>query len=276
MKKISTFLKREIDMGKVKITYGSIIILLVVLVLVLIALISPKVYYVSTGRYNKGSEEDNKNVLNALGDVDTESRFLTYFHWYNVIHELGHGMIRYNGKVKISEALEEQLVNEFAVAYWKEYGEPEKLDLLKDIVDYATEHIEGLDKNENYMSYAEKHWGEKKFMTFNGYGWFQFNSTKKAIENDKSLEEVLKEMGVKNFKLTSDKKLEYEVINEDVSNKILNDAVENFRDWGLYYPDVLQVLSDNPNNNYSGPYILYFNLIPLPDIATNIKYEIVN
>lgn len=274
MKKIIKFLNTRIEIGKVCITYWGILFIILLLILFLGLLISPKTYYVSTGKYNRGSKKDNENVLKALGPDNTEERFKIYFDWYNVIHELGHGMIKYNGNVSISSAKEEQLVNDFAVAYWRRFGEEEKLELVGDIVYYATSNIEGLDKNENYMEYAEKHWDEPSFKSFNGYGWFQFNSTKKSLEGNKSLEDVLKEMGVKNFKIVDGNKLEYKEINEEVSTKILDDAVKKFNSWGLKYPKVTHVFSDNPNNNFSGPYVKLYNIVLFPDIITNIKYII--
>ncbi len=276
MKSISNFLNKRVKIWKFSFSYDSILGVILLIVFILGFIVSPKTYFITTGRYNVSTEKDNAMVLKTLGKENTEDRFKTYFQWYNVIHELGHGMIIYNGKVHISSAKEEQLVNEFAVAYWRYYGEQEKLDLLKDVVDYAVLHIDGLDDNEKYMEYAEKHWNESSFMTFNGYGWFQFNSTKKALEGNKSLEEVLKEMGVKDFKLPEPKKLVYNEINEDVSTQIIDDAVDNFHSWGLSFPKVTHSYSNNPNDNYSSPYVKYYGLFKFPDIISAIKSKIKN
>ena len=72
-----------------------------------------------------------------MGPDKTEERFRIYFQWYNVLHELGYGLIYYNNGVNIAVADEEQLVNDFVVAYWKYYGEEDKVKELEDIVNYA-------------------------------------------------------------------------------------------------------------------------------------------
>ena len=84
--------------------------------------LAPKAYSVVTARYNSGTDEQNAEVVLALGDENTEEDFEIYFQWYNVIHEMGHGLIRYNSDKKFGNAEEEQLVNDFAVAYWMMYG----------------------------------------------------------------------------------------------------------------------------------------------------------
>lgn len=248
------------------------VFLAVFLILVVIYLISPRVYSVTTARYGQGTKEDNRNVEVAMGTENTEERFLTYFQWYNVIHELGHGLKAYNSNLKLGHAETEQLVNDFAVAYWMYYGEEEKLELLQDIVDYATEHIEKPELgNLTYIEYANKHWSEDDFMAFNGYGWFQFTSTKESLKNKKSLEEVLEEMRIKDYKLTDKKLLEYPEINEEVCTQIINDAVDNIRDWGLKYYDVKHHYSNNPNSNFSGPSKMIFVFFDFVDFRYTFK-----
>lgn len=52
-----------------------------------------------------------------------KERFCLYFQYYNVLHELGRGLLRYNNGVSILIVDEEQLANDFAIAYWNYYGE---------------------------------------------------------------------------------------------------------------------------------------------------------
>ena len=83
-----------------------------------------KEYQVTTAKYSTSwGKEDNENVVMAMGKENTEERFRLYFQYYNVIHELGHGLITYNNGTALPIAEEEQLVNDFAVAYWKYCGE---------------------------------------------------------------------------------------------------------------------------------------------------------
>lgn len=258
---------KKIEIKLIDSKFDAIVLIILVLIIVL-SFISPRVYSVTTARYNKGSKKDNINVKKALGNDNTEERFKNYFQWYNVIHELGHGVLEYNSDIKLGNAEEEQLVNDFAVAYWMRYGESERLSLLKETVDYATTHIDGVDFSKvDYIEYANKNWNKWKFKSFNGYGLFQFTSTKKAIENQKNLTQVLEEMGIKDFKLEDKKYLEYPEINEEVSTEIINDAVENIRNWGLEFPDARQHFSNDPNKNFSSPRKKVFGIFEFPDFS---------
>ena len=168
---------------------------------------SPKMYWITTAKRTNWNEKNNNNVITAMGEENTEERFRLYFQYYNVLHEIGHGLIYYNHGVDIPVIEEEQLVNDFAVAYWNYYGEPEKLEELYDIVTYAVEHVgdnykNGVDYMENAKKHSTRNSIKREFFNFNDYGWFQFSSVKHSIEQNKSLEEVLKEMGIKDFKLT--------------------------------------------------------------------------
>ena len=257
-----------IKLGSIQIrTSKSDLIALAILIIVVIAsFLSPKAFLITTGRYGQGTKEDNKNVITALGKENTEERFEIYFQWYNVLHEIGHGVITYNGERNMSSAEEEQLVNDFAVAYWLHYGEEEKISELIDIANYASKNIKSEAKEgTNYLKYAEDNWKKPSFNTFNNYGWFQFNAVKHSLDEKKSLEEVLKEMGVEDFKIPERKVLEYPDITEKVSTKIINDAIDNIHEWGLDFPKTYQIFSDNPNTNNSRSLRNTFGIISLID-----------
>lgn len=266
----------KIGIFEFRFSQADFISMIIVMLLILIYIISPRYYSVTTGLYNQGTEEDQKNVLNALGVENTENRFKIYFQWYNVIHELGHGLIYYNNGVDISVADEEQLVNDFAVAYWKYYGEEDKLNELKDIVNYAVEHIgtnyaDGVDYLKLAKENSNRNSFNSSFFNFNDYGWFQFSCVKHSFETDKDLETVLKEMGFDNFKLTAPKKLVYKNLNEEVSTTIINDAVNNFNEWGLKFPKVIHHFNKDPNNNYSRSVVKYLWLFEVIDIVYNFS-----
>lgn len=245
---------------------GDIISLVILIALIIAYFLSPKAFLITTGRYGQGSKEDNKNVEVALGKENTEERFEIYFQWYNVLHEIGHGVITYNGERNMSSAEEEQLVNDFAVAYWLHYGEEEKINELIDIANYASRNIKSDAKEgTNYLKYAEENWNKSSFNTFNNYGWFQFNCVKHSLEEKKTLEEVLKEMGVKDFDIPERKVLEYPEITEKTSTEIINDAIENIHSWGLEFPKAYQIFSDNPNTNNSRSLRNSFGIISLID-----------
>lgn len=263
--------KKMIKIGKLEVELGAIVELAILFVLIVIYIFSPRCYQVTTGLYNKSTKEDQKNVETALGKENTEERFEIYFQWYNVIHELGHGLLYYNDGVDLHVVDEEQLVNDFAVAYWKHYGEEDKVKELEDIVNYAVEHVG--DNHKNNVDYiklgkenSNKNSFNNSFFNFNDYGWFQFSSVKNSFETNKDLETVLKEMGFEDFELTN-KKLTYKEINKNTSTKIINDAVANINDWGLIFPEATHHYDNNPNNNYSRSMVKYLGLVEIPDFV---------
>ncbi|HWT74888.1 MAG TPA: hypothetical protein VN258_09255 [Mobilitalea sp.] len=75
---------------------------------------------IKTGKYETGSEEQKNNFILCFGSENTQETFDIYFHWYNVIHEFGHILFSMK-EHPFTITDEEQLVNNFAVAYWKYY-----------------------------------------------------------------------------------------------------------------------------------------------------------
>ena len=262
----------KVKLGKFEITKGALIEIIIFCILIVIYIISPRCYSVTTGLYNQSTPENQKNVENAMGTENTEERFKIYFQWYNVIHELGHGLLYYNNGNDLDIVDEEQLVNDFAVAYWKYYGEEEKISELEDIVNYAVKNIGTNYENEvDYLKLGKENSNGKRFnnsfFNFNDYGWFQFSSVKHSFETNKNLQEVLEEMGFSDFDLTQRKKLIYKEINNDVSTQIINDAVDNFNEWGLKFPKATHHFDKNPNNNYSRSMVKYLGLFEIPDFV---------
>ncbi len=255
--------KRSIKIGSLEIELGSIPALIILMVLIVAYFLSPTAFVVTTARYNRGSVEENKQVREVFGNR-TDYKFALYFQWYNVIHELGHGIIEFNSEKEFSEVEEEQLVNDFAVAYWRHFGEDEKMADLANLVDYALTQVDSPAKNdETYLEYAKDNWNDNDFYTFNNYGWFQFSAVKSALSKDMALEEALINMGVEDFDLGDRDDISYENLGEETSTAIINDAVVNFRGWGLKYPKVYHKFSNNPNNNYCRPMKNYLGLLDL-------------
>ena len=246
--------KKKIKIGPFNVGLYTIIDISLACLLLIIHFSSPKVGLIVTQKYNQGTEEQNNSVRIALGEDNTEEKFNLYFLWYNVLHEVGHGVIYYNGNKKFNDAEAEQLVNDFAYAYWDYYGNQEKLNQVEEIINYAHNHIENEEgRTMNYMDYAKKNWNKKSFYTFNNYGYFQFSSVKETFKNRKNLETVLKEMGITTADLTKTKVLNYSTINKDVSDQILYDAIDNIHEWGLKYPTTYHKYTTNPYYSYFKP-----------------------
>jgi len=209
-----------------------------------------KAIKITTGRYGKGSAEQNKTVDAILGKGCAKERFELYFHWYNVIHELGHGIIHFHAENRPHPVHEEQLVNDFAIAYWLHYGEDGKIIYLSSIIDYALAHLQcPAEAGIGHIAYAKENWGKEALYNFNNYGWFQFSSVFGALRERQDLESALEKMGIKNIKPQPQKTLVYRNITEDTTTKIAKDAASVLRRWGVVIPDVYVVFDDDPNRH---------------------------
>ena len=229
---------------------ADIILLLILAVGLVVFFLSPKALLITTGRYGQGKEEDNKVVNSIFGEEYAKERFELYFQWYNVVHEIGHGIIFSNGNYRPKIVDEEQLVNDFAIAFWEYYGEEDKFSELEDTVKYALENIRRpVDKDISHMDYARENWGKKEFFTFNNYGWFQFSCVENSLSKKRTLEEVLDEMGVRNIKVQPQKILVYQTIDENTTTKIIADVVTILHEWNVEFPNIYHKFSDDPNVN---------------------------
>ena len=79
-----------------------------------------------SGRYELGTEEQKAGYRQLFGEEDIQHKFDLYFHWYNIVHELGHCLLEDWG-IEMPNVQEEMYVNEFAVAYWTQADEGERM-----------------------------------------------------------------------------------------------------------------------------------------------------
>lgn len=202
---------------------------------------------ITTGQYITASPEQKLMIRNLLGE-DVEYNFKIYFHWYNMIHELGHAIIEYNCLTQPHPVDEEQLVNNFAIAYWRYYGEVEKLQTLSSIIcESLTKFIVPTQNNKDHISYARELWGSEELCSFNNYGWFQFSCVEKSISSPITLDQALIDMGLIHIQPQEKILLEYNV-DEMMPFKVIEDAKKVIRQWGISLPkEVSVVLSDDPN-----------------------------
>lgn len=200
-----------------------------------------------TGQYQKASPEE-KELINSLFGENAAYDFEIYFHWYNILHELGHAVLSFHSKAELHPADEEQLVNDFAFAYWQQFGEPEKVNTLCNIVERTLVKFIA-PANLNYLEYAKKQWGTEEMNTFQNYGWFQFSCVQNSISRRLDLEQVLLEMGIEKVPPQTKEILSYHV-DEQMPFQVLNDAVQTFHNLGIAFPENAKiVLSDDPNRH---------------------------
>jgi hypothetical protein len=212
---------------------------------------------ITNGLYGEGTKEQNAAVDNLLGGSQySRERFELYFQWYNIIHELGHSITGYYGtQTQHHEVEEEQLVNSFAVAFWMQYGESEKIDALETVIDVGLTNITPAVDNMTYLEYWRKVFDEDRFQeafNLNDYGWFQYNIVKDVLSDRASLDlaSILEQMGVENVQLQS-KTLKYPSLGKDVVSVVLGDVISLLRSSGVKIPDMYLAFSKDPNNHTS-------------------------
>ena len=176
-------------------------------------------------------------MIQELFGENAEYNYEIYFHWYNVLHELGHAIMMFNALSRPHPAEEEQLVNNFAYAYWKYYGEQKKLNSLCSIVDETIHRFSTpTHNNESYLDYAKNMWGTEALFTFNNYGWFQFSSVHAAIADAPNLEQALNRMCSAKVSPKKAEILKYEICDQ-MAAQVVADAVRLMKDWGVLLPE---------------------------------------
>lgn len=208
-----------------------------------------KTIEIITGLYEQGTPEARQIVDGIWGKEQAQERFDLYFHWYNLLHELGHGIMAFNCPQRPHPVEEEQLVNDFAVGYWLHYGEAEKLEALGAVVSYALAHLTLPDgAGTSPTDYARAKWGTAALFTFNNYGWFQFSCVKESLQRGETLASVLPRMGIERPQVQPRRTLAYSLSNETIL-PIVRDAACMLRAWGAVLPEVTVALDPDPNRH---------------------------
>ena len=206
-------------------------------------------YKIISGMYETGNEEQQMGYRQLFGEADIQRKFDLYFHWYNLIHEMGHCLVERYG-VEKSKVQEEMYVNEFAVSYYRFVGESEKLDELQANLQAVIDQVPcPIPEGQTFISFFESIWGTEQLMNVMLYGYFQLNSVLEALKKDRSFEDVVSEMGVEVKKSDSDT-VELKQCDKPIAassaEAFLNTAIENVKACGLDVPDIKLELVDNP------------------------------
>lgn len=200
-------------------------------------------YVIRSGKYESGTEEQQMAYRQLFGK-DVQYRFDLYFHWYNLIHELGHSFVSESGR-EIPDLPQEMFVNEFAVAYYRYAGENDRLDELQSILEEIINSIPApMPEGEAFLDYYERIWNTEELMQVMTYGYFQLNSVLEAMKKRKSFEETAGELG---FRLhPADVKRADTEISSGNAEAVLNTALENMRMCGMTVPKIRLELVDDP------------------------------
>lgn len=201
-------------------------------------------YKIMSGRYETGTEEQKSGYRFLFGEDNIQYKFDLYFHWYNLVHEVGHCIVEKYGK-HMSKVEEEMYVNEFAVAYYRHVGEINRLSklerILKEIIDKVPSPVP---QGQTFTSYFESIWGTEAINNVMTYGFFQLNSVLEAMKKDKDLNTVTRVLGV------TLSESETVGCSEEISSTnaeiFLKTAIENLKLLGLDVPEISLELVDNP------------------------------
>ena len=245
------FINKTLDnTWKIRYLYVDIACVSILAIALIIFFVSEESFVITTGRYGHGTVEDNAIADQIYGPKDTQDRFNTYFNWYNIVHEIGHGAIMANSDLKLDPVDEEQLVNDFAVSFWSYYGEEGMIEYLGEIVEYALDTLDRpVAEGVSHMQFGRDNWGKPEIYTFNNYGWFQYSCVKYSLNNVRPLEEVLAEMGINNIKVQPQKVFTFASIGEEDIPDIIKDVVTELQEWGVEMRPIYHRLSNNPSNH---------------------------
>ena len=201
-------------------------------------------YKIISGRYETGNEEQQMGYKMLFGEENIQYKFDLYFHWYNLVHEMGHCLVEKYG-LKLSPVQEEMYVNELAVAYYRYVGDADRLEELKAMLVTILDHMSSpVPDGESFTSFFESIWGTELLMNVMTYGYFQLNSVLEAMKIGRGFAEVISKLGV-TINMDDVKRCEEEIASNN-ADKFLTAAIENIIACGLEVPEISLELVDNP------------------------------
>lgn len=170
-----------------------------------------------------------------------------YFYWYNVAHELGHILRGQYGKDSNSHWTEETVVNQFAVAYWREQGEAERLALLRRLVSDAYSRLEDpTPRGESRAAYFDANYSELTTNP-NAYAFYQFGMVLSALDDRLDFFQALLTFIMPQAREAPPRfATPYTNIHPDLPPRIVNDMRENLALYGIDLPEIHVVRAFSP------------------------------
>ena len=204
-------------------------------------------YKIISGRYETGTREQQQAFAQLFGNENIQSRFDLYFHWYNVIHELGHCLVDFC-EISMDPVQEELYVNSFAVAYWKTADANGNLWELREMITEILGQIQSpVPPDTNFAAFFQSIWNSEAMQSVALYGYFQLACVIEAMKEDKDLREVLGEIGISDVETSSVQKYTGKISSE-CAQDILDLCMRNLSDMGVVLEDFQMELElvDNP------------------------------
>ena len=201
-------------------------------------------YKIISGRYETGTEEEQTGYRQLFGEDNIQYKFDLYFHWYNLVHEMGHCLVEKYGK-QMSKVQEEMFVNELAVSYYRYIGESERLRELEGYLQAVIDMVPSpVPEGQTFTSFFESIWGTEALNNVMMYGFFQLNSVLEAMHKEKKFEDIAKELGV-TLQASKPEKCTASITSSNAA-AFLESAAVNMRSFGFDVPEITLELNDNP------------------------------
>ncbi len=189
-------------------------------------------YKIISGKYETGTKEQQQSYEQLFGKEDIQFHFDLYFHWYNLIHELGHCLVS-SRKISMDPVQEELYVNRFAVAYWKIADANGNLSRLEDMITNILDQIPSpVPPDTDFVSYFQSIWNSEAMQTVAMYGYFQMACVVEAMKSENNLGEVLHEIGILAVQLDSMEKYNGKVSSKFAQN-VIDVCLKNLSDAGV-------------------------------------------
>ena len=202
-------------------------------------------YVIMSGRFESGNEEQQQGYKMLFGAENIQYFFDLYFHWYNLVHEMGHCIVEKQG-AKFTKVDEEMYVNSLAVAYYRFMGEDERLGQLSDRLTNILNQVPApMPEGEDFVSFYTRIWNTEAINNVMIYGYFQLRSVLEALKKEKTLASVLKEIGVDIHEPGDLEKGTAEIKSENAVH-FLETARKNLIAMGVGVPEIRLELLDDP------------------------------
>lgn len=202
-------------------------------------------YVIMSGRFERGNEEQQQGYKMLFGAENIQYFFDLYFHWYNLVHEMGHCIVEKQG-ASFSKVDEEMYVNSLAAAYYRHMGEDERLGQLSDRLTIILEQIPApMPEGEDFVSFYTRIWNTEAINNVMIYGYFQLRSVLEALKKEKTLDAVLMEIGVKINASAETETYSGEITSESAVH-FLETARKNLLSMGVDVPQIRLELLDDP------------------------------
>ena len=204
-------------------------------------------YKIISGKYETGTQEQQQGFAQLFGQEDIQFHFDLYFHWYNLVHELGHCLVS-SRKISMDPVQEELYVNRFAAAYWKSADDSGNLLKLKEMIAKTLEQIPSpVPPDMDFVPYFQSIWNQEAMQTVAMYGYFQLACVMEAMKSENTVGEVLGEIGIPVSQPDSMQKYSGEV-SAECAQDVIDLCLKNLSDAGVQLDDIhVQLeLADNP------------------------------